>query len=220
MLMAVSAIQSEQYGLYAGQTSGTDEMGMDQFLNLLITQIRHQDPLSPMDNQQFISQLTQFTSLEQLQGVNSRLEENMMLTQSLNNTMLLGLVGRSVTVAGSLTSVSEGVASNTQVQAARAGTATIEVRDEAGILVSSYEVPVQAGWADITWDGLNSDGEAVGDGTYSLTIEIKDSEQNAVPFDAYMTGTVDGIRFVDNMAVVEVCGKDYYVSEIVEVRSE
>jgi flagellar basal-body rod modification protein FlgD len=213
---ATSATSSYGSG-YTASSTASEELGMDQFLSLLIAQIRNQDPLSPMDNQQFISQLTQFTQLEQLQGMNSRLEDSMTLTQSLNNTMMLGLVGRPVTVAGDGVTVSGGEVSRSQVSVAVGGTATVEVRDSTGRLVRTYQEPVEAGLADVTWDGQDDDGEQVEDGSYELTVTVVDRQGNEVENTLFMTGTVESLKFVNNLAVVEVGGQDYYVSEILAV---
>ena len=119
------------------QVKDGNELDKVDFLNLLIAQIRHQDPMSPMDNQQFISQLTQFTNIDQLGAINEKLEENQTLTQSLNNTMMLSLVGKRVTVQGERTDLVAGEASRSRLQSAGSGQADVRVVNAAG-----REVPV------------------------------------------------------------------------------
>jgi len=214
--MAVDAVQAGQSAISTGLTTSSAELG-DQFLNLLITQLKYQDPLSPMDNQQFISQLSQLTSLEQLEGINARLDDNMAMTQSLNNTMLVTLVGRRVTVPGSQVDVTDGVASSNRVSIERGGTATIEVRDANNAVVTTYTKDVASGLADISWDGKLADGELAEDGEYSLDITVRDSEGTTIQHGAYMNAPVDSIRFINNIGIIEVGGEEFYISDIQEV---
>jgi len=215
--MPVQSVTSGYGAVVGAQPNSPNDLNQADFMNLLIAQIKHQDPMSPMDNQQFIAQLTQFTSLEELQKVNSRLEDSMALSQSLNNTMMVGLVGRTVTVEGDATTVREGTASANLLQTGREGTARVEVLDSANRLVATYSVPVGPGLNDVAWDGTTAEGDIAPDGEYKLSITVQDSEGTELPFLSFMSGTVDSIRFENNLAIVNVGGEEYYVSEIMSV---
>ncbi len=217
--MAVQGVTTIPGGVAGSQQSSGTEMNKIDFLNLLIAQIQHQDPMSPMDNQQFVSQLTQFTSLDELTSIASKLDENMILTQSLNNTMMLGLVGREVTVGGDGVTVADGSVSHSKLEVAGAGQATIEVRDDSGQVVATYQETGPKGRNDIPWVGMLSDGEPAPDGEYSLSISVADGNDNPLEFVAYMSGPVECIRWVNNLALVEVGGQEYYVSEILAVNN-
>jgi len=217
--MAIEAVGS---GTSAGAGTGaasaaTSAVQKDEFLRLLVTQIRNQDPFSPMDNQQFIQQLTQFTSLEQLQDINSQLQQGLVVSQSLNNTMLLSLVGRQATVAGDRVVVSGGAPSRTQVTAGTGGTATVQVKDAAGQVVASYQRQVTAGWNDVSWDGRLADGTAAADGDYTVAVSVTDRAGNAVTSETYETGPVESLRFENNVAIVKIFGRDHYVAEIAQI---
>ena len=82
------------------QGSSRQALGKDDFLKLLITQMRYQDPLSPMDNTQFLAQMAQFSSLEQMQNLNESFDQSMLLSQSLNNSSAAGFIGRHVRASG------------------------------------------------------------------------------------------------------------------------
>ncbi len=215
--MAVEGVSSDYGAVVGAQPSATDGLDSTAFMNLLIAQIQHQDPLSPMDNQQFIAQLTQFTTLQELQEIHGSLDDQMLMTQSLNNTMMVDLVGRDVTVEGSNLGLEGGVASRNEIEVDQAGEARIEVRNASGALVDTYTVGLHAGRNDVTWDGIRPDGEAAADGRYSLTIATMDAAGNAVSHLALMTGPVEGLRFQNNLAIVQVAGEEYYVSEIYAV---
>ena len=85
-------INSGQSYANSQQAKGSTELGKDDFLNLMITQMKYQDPLNPMDSNEYAAQLAQFSSLEQLTNLNNSVNEsidiNYLLTQSINNTIL------------------------------------------------------------------------------------------------------------------------------------
>lgn len=192
------------------------DLSKHDFMNLLVAQIRNQDPFSPMDNAEFTAQLTQFTMLEQLEGMKAKLEENIIIGQSINNTALLSLVGRKVTVAGDQVSVADDEVSESAVNAAGSGTAQIEVIDESGNVVAAYSREITAGMNDVTWDGRLDDDTTAPDGSYSLRVTIENDGQ-AVDFVTLMTGAVTSLRYENSVAVVEVAGQEFYVSEIYKV---
>jgi flagellar basal-body rod modification protein FlgD len=212
--MNVSPVGS---GTTTDTTTSTTAAQQDQFLQLLITQIRNQNPLDPLDNAQFTSQLAQFAMLEELTAVNAGIEQSMVYTQSLNNTMLLGLVGKNAVVEGDEVTVSDGEVSSSQIQASAAGTATVQVLNESGTVVASFSRVVAPGWNDVTWDGLVDGGAAAADGTYTVSVSVKDRSGNDVTSATYMSGVVESIRFENNLALMSIGGRDYYASEIAKV---
>ena len=101
-----SVLSSAQGGLQLYQNN----MGKDAFLELLVTQLRYQDPLKPMENTEFLAQLSQFSSLEQLWNVNETLGQNVDLTQSVNNALMTNLIGKEVKVSGNVLYWEDGAA--------------------------------------------------------------------------------------------------------------
>jgi len=186
------------------------------FMNLLVAQIQNQDPLSPMDNSEFTSQITQFTALEEMQAMNDKLDDNLMVGQSINNTGMLALVGKDVTVDGNMTWVTNSEPSENVIATDLPGRATIEVTDSLGHVVATYERDVQAGLTEVTWDGQLEDGSAAPDGQYTISVTVKNGEAD-IPFSTLMTGAVDGLRYENNVAVVTVGGQEFYVSDIYKV---
>ncbi len=204
-------------GVVIGQPArDTSEISKLDFMTLLVAQIQNQDPTSPMDNAEFTSQITEFTMLDEMTAVNTNLEESIMVSQSVNNTAMLALVGKDVTVAGDSVNLSSGVTSENVVNTEGPGTASVDVLDENGIVVDHYEVSVSGGLSDINWDGLDDNGEAFADGKYTLDVSINNSGID-VPFELLKTGGVDSLRYENNVAVVSVDGSEYYVSEIYKV---
>ena len=192
------------------------EISKIDFMTLLVAQIQNQDPTSPMDNAQFTSQITQFTMLDELSAVNENLEESLLVGQSANNTAMLALVGKDVTVSGSNLTLTGGEATENVLNAGGPGTATIEVLDANGDVVHTYTQTVTSGLNDITWDGLDSDGNPMEDGNYTLNVSVTNSDLD-VESEVLQTGPVEGLRYDNGVAVVQVGGLEYYVSEIYKV---
>lgn len=192
------------------------EVNKLDFMNLLVAQIQHQDPLSPMDNAEFTGQITQFTMLEELQGLATKMDENVLMSQSINNTAMLALVGKNVTVEGNTTRVTDGVATDTVVVTTGPGTAEVTVTDSSGNVVRTYEDAVSGGLSTVAWDGLDDDGDPVLDGEYTVSVEVTNSGKT-LPVTTLMTAPVEGLRYENNIAVVMVNGREYYVSDIYKV---
>lgn len=215
--MSVSTVSSTTSSTTTTTTSSSTEASEDQFLQLLVTQLQNQNPLDPLDNAEFTSQLAQFSMLEELEGMSESLEENLVYSQSLNNTMLLGLVGQHAVVEGDEVTVEDGEITQTQIQCASAGTATVEVTDASGNVVATYSTEVDAGWNDLPWDGLLEGGDTAEDGTYTVSVSVVDRAGTEVESVTYMEGIVDSIRFENNLALLSIGGVDYYASEIAKV---
>ena len=119
------------------QTSTNSVLGKDDFLKLLITQLKNQDPLNPTDGTAFASQLAQFSSLEQLSNLNDAIQQSMSnslyLTQSINNSLASNLVGKNVTVlSDSVTNTGQGETQLGYTLPQNAASASIEIQDEYG----------------------------------------------------------------------------------------
>lgn len=214
--MAIEGI-TDGYGTVIGQAERDySEISKIDFMTLLVAQIKNQDPMSPMDNAEFTSQLTQFTMLEEMETMNTSLENDILVGQSINNTGMLALVGKDVTVEGSKAWVSGGQVSENLVVPTGPGTATVEVKDSSGAIVATYTKDVDTGLADISWDGKLNDGSQAPEGEYTLSVQVA-NDGETVPFTTLMTGRVEGLRYENNVGVVIVDGQEYYVSEIYKV---
>ena len=210
---------NDGYGPVLGAPArDSSEISDLDFMGLLVAQIQNQDPLSPMDNAQFTSQITQFSMLDELTGMQALLEENLAIGQSINNTSMLALVGKDVTVEGNAVSVAEGVVSENMVATPLPGNARIEVTDSSGRVVRSYTREIDAGMTDVSWDGKGDDGNALEDGDYTISVKLTGkADGEEMPFTTLMTAAVEGMRFENNVAVVMLGGRDFYVTDIYKV---
>jgi flagellar basal-body rod modification protein FlgD len=150
-----------------------------------------------MDDTAFVSQLAQFSALEQTMGINTRLDELSSRTQGAANTELGTLVGKQVTVRGTITSLdSSGIGAPISFSLdGNATTCDINIADSTGKVVRTIHAGAQAaGLAKVTWDGRNNDGLAQPPGPYTVNVVAKNGDA-AVVSNQETTGTLVGIDF-------------------------
>lgn len=178
----------------ARSTAGA--MGKDDFLKLLVAQLKNQDPLSPARPEEFASQLAQFSSLEQLQQVNASLEAQSTATamQSLvnANTAAIGVIGRTVIAAGDGVALDGSTPAEVRFDLGGAAARTrLEVLDEDGDVVRTQElgaIPGGRAKATIVPDGLPP-------GSYRYRIVATDESGESVAAQTYTTAHVDAVRY-------------------------
>jgi len=152
--------------------SGSSDLGQEEFLNLMITQLTNQDPMSPMENTDFIAQMAQFSSLT---GINELTKSFETLSQSLLQGQALqaaALVGGNVLVPSDTAELEEGegVAGAVSLESS-AQDVTVNIYDSGGQLVRALDLgTLSGGLQDFSWDGYKEDGEAAPAGTYSFEV--------------------------------------------------
>jgi flagellar basal-body rod modification protein FlgD len=166
----------------------------DSFLQLLTTQLKNQDPLSPLDATQFVTQLSQFAMVEQTIMTNKNLE---LLLQSSRNAVIsadIGLIGRQVEVPGKTLGVNAGPAGFTYKLATEAQTAAVNIRDSQGNLVRTLSLDPKVGEHSVVWDGKDSTGNAVAPGAYQLDYAAFDKDGKPISVNSYVAARVDRIE--------------------------
>jgi flagellar basal-body rod modification protein FlgD len=171
--------------------SGTD-IG-DRFLTLLVTQLKNQDPMNPMDNAQLTSQLAQISTVTGISKLNDTVSG---LSAALGSNQYLqaaGLVGHSVLVPGNKLPLADGKGGGGFDLAQDADSVVVSVSDATGRVVREVELGAQtAGMQSFSWDGLTSSGAKAADGAYTFTVSAS-AGGNALKPDTYMLGHVDGV---------------------------
>ena len=207
------------------RVASRNTLGKDDFLRLLVTRLANQDPSSPMQDEQFIAQMAQFTQLEQMQNMNSNLEKalsaDFLLSQTINNTMATSLIGRTVKVqSDSVVLDQTGVATIPFDLEEAAGDVTIEITNSDRSLVRALRIQgASAGANEITWDGLDANGSPVAPGQYNLKLVATDADGNAVTAHAYFNGKVDGVRYVDGSGMLTVGNVLIPLSDVLEIHA-
>jgi flagellar basal-body rod modification protein FlgD len=194
------------------------EVGKDDFLNLLVTQLKYQDPLNPMESQEFSAQLAQFSSLEKLSGIDETLLEIQKSLDAKRNENILDYIGKSVKTSGNTVSVTNGIADSGVYSLKASADVKISVFDAMGTEIRSIEAGLKdAGEHSIGWDGLDNRGNKVGDGLYSIIINAADQTGASVSADVYHTGEVTGVTNQNSIPYLIVGRKLVSPDEIIEI---
>ena len=200
-----------------------DIASREEFLQLLVTQLKNQNPLDPMNPEDFSAQLAQFSSLEKLISIDSTLEKNqegnLLLTQMIGNSIATNLIGRSVMAAGDtvnhISGNSEMIGFTLEKDAENV---VIHIKDVNGLVIRKIvKENLKEGENWIEWDGKNMDGVPASNGFYAINITAKDDQNNDIGVEQYMMGRVEGVRFVDGRAYLIVNGNAVDISRVSEV---
>jgi len=218
--MTISGVTSTSSTTSAeGATKANDELGRNDFLNLLVTQLQYQDPLNPMDSADFTAQLAQFSSLEQLTNMNSQLEELAVKQTAVNNSQTVSYIGRTVLSNGNATQIADGVAQDLQVVLdAPANEVYFSIYDDTGALRSTFNTEAMpAGRGAVEWEGLDMDGNPLPEGNYWFEVSAVDTAGNEVEAYPLSSGTVSGVAFEDGEAMLVVNGLLMNIDSVIEV---
>ena len=210
---------AEQPGAFEMQQA--DSMAnQDTFLKLLTTQLSNQDPTSPMENEQFLSQLAQFSSLESLMGLQQSMDAVYTGIQAMNNASMAALLGTEVTVHTDTMAHTEG--EELDIGWRNGGGVTegkITITDESGRVVHTADLGALDDEGSYTWDGTDADGNALPDGNYTVKINGSDAEGNPVNVTTTWTGTVDGMDYSSGVPQPYVNGVPVGLGDIVTLRA-
>ena len=176
-----------------GNSRKTIADNFDTFLQLLITQLKNQNPLEPLDTNQFTQQLVQFTSVEQQLKTNEFLEAMMQSSQNTANAQAVSYVGKTVTASGATTDLLDGAANWIYRVDAAAENTNITIKDASGNVVYTENLSLAAGTDQIVWDGTTSSGTQLTSGRFTITIDARDGNGKYVPVTTEMQGVVDGV---------------------------
>ncbi|MEG5265742.1 flagellar hook assembly protein FlgD [Pseudomonas sp. JDS28PS106] len=182
-------------------TDSTGTLGKDAFLQLLVTQMKNQNPLDPQDNTQFVAQLAQFSSLESMQNLTSTVDSIASSYQSSQALQASSLVGRSVIVPATSTLVdtAKGMTGTVVVPSASSMT-TVKVTDAQGNVVKTIDLGAQTGGnASFAWDGKADDGTTAAAGNYSFVASGTLEGQNTA-LTTYLPATVSSVTLGVNGA--------------------
>lgn len=215
--MAIAEVDS-QYNS-SQQASLQRILSKDDFLKLFVTQLRYQNPLDPMNNTEFTSQLAQFSSLEQLQNMNTQISDLLLSQNSLQNTMISNLIGKKVKISGNEIILKEN-AEISYTLPEEASKMKISIYDAGGALVKEAELGQQTpGEKSYVWDGNDKNGTHLPEGQYSFAVEAFDASGTPVEVTTTVYGTVTGITFENNVTYLVIDGTyKTQLSEIEEIK--
>lgn len=220
MINGLTNTQNNNQPVY-GDPKGV--MGKDDFMKLMIEQLKYQDPLNPMESQEFAAQLAQFSSLEQLSNLNSAVNEsinaNYLLTQSINNTLTATLIGKEVKFAGNeLQNNGDNTVKFGYTLPANANDVTVSIYDSAGNIVRKFEhQPSTQGDHKLSWDFTDNDGKKLEKGKYTVKVEVKTDDETAMTAQIFQYGSITGVRFTENGTKILIDGEEFLLSDVLEI---
>ena len=205
---AITQANNEFNAVVGKQNSGAN-LDKNAFMLLLVTQFKYQDPLNPMDDKEFVSQMAQFSSLEQLINLNTSMSS---LTTATNNDQMINAtsyIGKEVTVSGnSIGKVTDTTAKTTSITKFRyapndtVASGTITVRDADNNVIYTETVgPKAAGTTyEFNWSGKDMSGAVAADGVYTVNLALLNANGEAVISDQVVDAKVTGV--VNNNSTV------------------
>ncbi|WP_454631916.1 flagellar hook assembly protein FlgD [Bradyrhizobium cenepequi] len=196
------------------QTQGIAD-NFQTFLTLLTTQLQNQNPLDPLDTNQFTAQLVQFAGVEQQLKANDQLSSLVALEKSAQSTQALIYVGNTVAVDGSKANFNGSATWN--INAPKDTTATITITDSTGQTAYSGNFSLKQGGASFVWDGKGADGTQWPAGAYTLTATGKDSSGNDVAISTEIQGIVDSVDLTATPPLLSIGGETYTTDQIKRV---
>ena len=174
------------------------------------------DPLNPMENTEFLGQLSQYSSLEQLMNLNESFGTNNNLTASVYNSMMTNLIGKDVTVQGNVLHWSEDSTARLSYYS-QGGDVTVEIADSNGLPVRTLNLGAQTvGEQMLSWDGKDDGGQTVPDGSYLVKVTTQvDEETQVLP--TYIIGRVTGVQYAGGSPVLYVGNQVVNPADIVAI---
>lgn len=167
------------------------------FLKLLVAQLSHQDPLKPMEGTEFVTQLAQFSAVEQALAQSAKLDLLSVQLRGLSNNEATNLVGKTVTVRGSGLSFDGKSPTSSSVSLdAPAASVKVDVRDAEGNVVRTMDLgPHSAGAMAVAWDGKSDAGATMPAGNYTIEVHAADAKGDSVSVAQEVTGVVTSVTF-------------------------
>jgi flagellar basal-body rod modification protein FlgD len=172
-------------------------LGRDAFMKLLVAQLRNQDPLEPLDSREFVTQLSQLTSVEQLVTIGERMQNLELSNMAMANTQSAGLVGKQVQARGDqLVLGAEGPLQSTIHLPNAAASSRVTIRDGAGQVVRTLELgKLNAGANTFTWDGITDAGARAPAGIYKLEFSAENQGGHPIAVNTEVSGVVTRISY-------------------------
>ena len=197
LLSNLAASDSIDTSTQSGAAQAKLNQDLNQFLNLLVTQLKNQDPLDPMDANEFTSQLVEFASVEQQIYANANLEELVSLQNASQNVAMVDYLGHSIEYFGDTVNLENGSVEFSYTFDTNATKASISITDGDGDVVFTADAETEAGIHYFTWDGMDDNNMQLEDGTYTVTVSGLDAQGKLLDVSQTAVGRVTGASTVD-----------------------
>ncbi len=219
-----SAAQAATTSTTTGSSAGTTDIAGSQeiagnfntFLQLLTTQLQNQDPLSPLDTNQFTEQLVEFASVEQQINENSNLQTLISLQQTSEATQAMQFLGSTVTVSSNAAALSNatGQEATWSLNSPSPATAAVTITSSTGQVAYTGTGSISSGTQAYAWNGKGNNGVTWPDGNYTLSVTATGANGVPVTVSTQVQGTVSAVNVSQNPPTVMVGGQSYPISSI------
>jgi flagellar basal-body rod modification protein FlgD len=206
-------------GTTASASSNSSISGdFNQFLSLLTTQLKYQDPLSPMDSTQFTAQLAQFATVEQTSNMNTNLQSLITLTKSNQTADAVSYLGKMVQVNNPTTGLQNGEATYTYTLPSQSAATVLSIKNSLGKVVYATSGSTSAGTQTFTWNGQDANGNQLPDGDYTLGVTAADAKGTPITATVGSIGTVTAIDSSSGTLNLVVDGVEVPYDQVVSVQ--
>jgi len=216
--MAVDGVSSGSSSSAVSSSRSTIAGNFDTFLSILTTQLQNQNPLDPLDTNQFTAQLVQFSGVEQQLKTNEFLEALLLNTQTSYRADAVSYIGKEVTASGETAELKDGGAYWAYNAETNVANATVTIKDASGNTVYTENGSLNAGGGAFLWDGVGSDGATQPDGVYTISIAGTNLAGNTVKISTSSVGVVTAVDFSGSEPMLTVGNNKIALSDVTSIR--
>jgi flagellar basal-body rod modification protein FlgD len=197
--------------------NGTLAGNFQTFLTLLTTQLQNQNPMDPLDTNQFTQQLVQFAQVEQQLKQNDNLGKLINLETSSQAAIALGYVGLTVSAQGQTTQLTDTENAKWMLNVPKTATVTVNIKSSTGATVHTGSYTMNPGQQGFVWDGKDASGVQWPAGDYTIAVTGKDASGAAVTIGSEVSGTVDSVDMSKTPPVLTVGKSTFTMDKITKV---
>jgi flagellar basal-body rod modification protein FlgD len=201
--------------------AGSQQLAGDYntFLTLLTTQLQNQDPLDPLDTNEFTQQLVEFASVEQQVNMNTNLQTLISLQQTNEATAAMQFLGSSVTLSGATATLAANSPASWSLTSPSPATGNVTITSSTGQTAFTGTVSLSASTQTYSWNGQGNNGVTWPAGQYTLAINATGANNQSVTVSTQTQGTVSGVNLSQNPPQIIVGGQSYPISAIQSINS-
>ena len=196
---------------------GKEKLDKDDFLKLMLTQMKFQDPTTPLESHEMAAQLAQFTSLEQMQNMNTNIEKLVAAKKPDTQFQALQFIGKSVeSDSGKILRAEGDDTHEIRFNVAKAAKdLTVDIKNEDGDVIKSYKLQqLEQGQNSITWNGLNAEDKPARAGNYKVEVSAVDEQDQKIVTSTKISGTITGVNYTANGPMLMIGNQSVPMSEV------
>ncbi len=191
---------------------------LESFLLLLTTQLKNQDPLSPLDSNEFAAQLAQFATVEQAIKTNENLNNLIGISKAGQAAAAVSYLGKTIEAEGDTVPLIDGKAEYAYTLPSIATSVTLAIANDQGKVVFSTTGETAAGKHSFVWDGVDSQGNEVAPGIYRLLVGAVDSKGDQISAETRIIGRVDGADTSGDTTKLSLGGVSVALDKVLSVK--